>query len=154
MYDTALTTMLGPQWNKVPVREMMVLLNKRFGGVPVNYDDKEVAPIIHLMKDCVQDLSPDQVKFLEENDHLPISKREGGGVWMDSDELVAYARDHEDDVHKRKMDYFITMNGILAAYQQGVGHTQRSPRKPFKFSMVHMFIIAVIVVGLIVMVVL
>lgn len=157
VYDEALTTMLGESWAKIPVRDMMSLFNMRFGGTPIDYSKKEVASIIHLMKNCADDLSPDQVRFLRENDHLPRSKNEDGGIWMDSSELHSYSRDNEDSIHKRKMDYFITMNGVLAAHQQGLNPShkaQKAPKKPFKLSMVHMVIIAAIVIGIIMMAIL
>lgn len=153
-YETAMSIVLGDSWQKVPVRNMMGLINMRFGGTPIDYKNVEVAPILHLMKSYVDDLSKDQVDFLRANDHLPRSKREGE-IWMDQDELVAYTREQEDVIYKKKMDYFITMNGIVAAYTQSLGpQAQAKVKKPFKFSMVHMIILAAIILGLVMLIIL
>lgn len=156
VYDEVLTTMIGEQWNKVPVRDMMGLFNARFGGTPIDYSDKEISSVIYFMNNCFGDLSPDQIKFLHENDHLPRSKKEDGGVWLDGDELHAYARDNEDNVHKRKMDYFIMMNGALAAHQQRMDQSSaiKAPKGPFKILMVHKIIFAVFIIALIMFIIL
>lgn len=152
-YESAMSTVLGKDWSKVPTREMMNLLNMRFGGTSIDYSDKEVAPIIRLLKSYVDDLSADQLSFLRENDHLPRSKRAGEGIWMDKDELVAYMREQEEVIHKKKMDYFITMHGIVAAYTQGIGDKQQTKKaNPFKLSTLHMAIIAIVIVGLVIMI--
>lgn len=154
-YELAMSIILGKNWSKVPTREMMNLINMRFGGTSINYSNKEVASIIHLLKSHVDDLSVGQLTFLRENDYLPRSEKADEGVWMDKDELLTYKREKEDVIHKKKMDYFIAMHGTIAAYAQAFNDKPQSKKQnPFKLSMLHTIIVAIVILGLITMIVL
>ncbi len=152
----AMELVVGPSWKQVPVREMMGLVNTRFGGEPIDYSKYEVEPVLHLLKSHASDLSHEQVKFLRTYDHLPRSKEKLVGMWMDKAELAAYERDNQDAIHKKKMDYFIMMNGIVAAFSQSMGATKAPPKvkKPFQLSYIHIGIISIVILGLIALVIL
>lgn len=156
-YVRAMELVLGKNWKKVPTREMMGLINMRFGTTPIDYSKKEVAPILHLMNEHAKCLSVDQAKFLRENDHLPRSVKQEVSLWMDKDELAIYAK-KEDEVHKKRMDYFITMNGVVSAYAQSLGksiaQSSHKTKKEFQFTGFHMAIITIIVIGTVIFIIL
>ena len=156
-YGPAMGIMIGKDWKKIPVPDMMTLVNMRLEGTPIDYSEAEVVPTFQVLKSCVSDLSIDQVRFLKENDHLPRSGNEDAGVWMDGKELQAYEREQGDLVYKKKTDYFIAVNGIIAAHAQAL-NTQakdlkvvaKDHKKEFSITTPHIIALTAIIAGIVI----
>lgn len=152
-YSDALAALVGPDWEKVPTRSMMDLVTFRLRAKVANFYDLEVASVMRLLKSCAQDLSRDQIKFLRDNDHLPLTRKDHG-IWMDAEELASYAK-RQEDIHEIKMGYFIMSHGILTAHSQmNSGKKVDKPKKPFKLSALHMVLISAVLLGVILFVIL
>lgn len=109
-----LKLVVGKEWSKVPLGNMMEIVSKRFDTKPHDFSHYDAKEVINSMVAFARGLSKAQLKFLHSYDHLPRSNGTQR-LWLDGEELAEYEKKNEALLDARKMEQFILTNGWIQA---------------------------------------